>query len=143
MLLPGSGLISASCRAQRKTNGVLSPEVSAGSRNVGAIEASKAMVSSPSGRFWPVASPPHVARSRKNEAKTAPAFAIMDSSRAHRDRAGQRYMVEIRATSRASATYVLAPAALPSDLAVTSTLAWSDGGQPHPPDAGTHGARRL
>src|SRR3989442_5433415 len=86
MLLPGSGLISASCRAQRKTNGVLSPEVSAGSRNVGAMEASKAMVSSPSGRFWPAASPPHVARSRKNEAKTTPAFAIMDSSRAHSNR---------------------------------------------------------
>src|SRR2546425_7269109 len=56
------------------------------------MEASKAMVSSPSGRFWPAASPPHVARSRKNEAKTAPAFAIMDSSRGHRDRVGQRYM---------------------------------------------------
>src|SRR5207249_3422853 len=50
------------------------------------MEASKAMVSSPSGWFWPAASPPHVARSRKNEAKTTPAFAIMDSSRAHRNR---------------------------------------------------------
>src|SRR2546425_444205 len=102
------------------------------------IEASKAMVSSPSGRFWPVASPPHVARSRKNEAKTAPAFAIMDSSRAHRDRVGQRYMVEVRATSRASATYVVAPAALAGVLALATAVAWGDVGRAH---AGT--PRRL
>src|SRR3989441_11250582 len=101
------------------------------------MEASKAMVSSPSGRFWPVAFPPHVARSRKNEAKTAPAFAIMDSSRAHRQRVGKRYMVEIRATSRASATYVVAPAALAGVLALTNTLAWGDVGHAHAPDEGT------
>src|SRR2546425_7597588 len=101
------------------------------------MEASKAMVSSPSGRFWPVASPPHVARSRKNEAKTAPAFAIMDSSRAHRDRVGQRYMVEVRATSRASATYVVAPAALAGVLALATAVAWGDVGHAHAPDEGT------
>src|SRR2546430_14205803 len=101
------------------------------------MEASKAMVSSPSGRFWPAASPPHVARSRKNEAKTAPAFAIMDSSRAHRDRVGRRYMVEVRATSRATARYGVAPAALAGLLALTSTLAWGDVGHAHAPDEGT------
>src|SRR2546425_2963867 len=106
------------------------------------MEASKAMVSSPSGRFWPAASPPHVARSRKNEAKTAPAFAIMDSSRAHRDRGGQRYMVEIRATSRASATSVVAPVALAGLLALTSTLARGDVGHAHEPAERTQGPRR-
>src|SRR2546425_5521660 len=95
------------------------------------------MVSSPSGRFWPVASPPHVARSRKNEAKTAPAFAIMDSSRAHRDRVGQRYMVEVRATSRASATYMVAPAALAGVVALATTVAWGDVGHAHAPDEST------
>jgi hypothetical protein len=49
MSLPGKGLISASCSAYRKANGVAIPAVSAGSRNEGAIEASKAMVSWPSG----------------------------------------------------------------------------------------------
>ena len=44
MSLPGRGLISASCRAYRNTNGVPIPGVSAGSRNEEAIEASKAMV---------------------------------------------------------------------------------------------------
>src|SRR5229473_4717917 len=45
MSLPGSGFISASCRAYRKTNGTPIPGVSAGSRNVRAIETSKATVS--------------------------------------------------------------------------------------------------
>src|SRR5216683_7119640 len=49
MSLPGSGLIRASCRAYRKTNGTPIPGVSAGSRKVRAIETSKAMVSCPSG----------------------------------------------------------------------------------------------
>src|SRR3989442_3554230 len=105
------------------------------------MEASKAMVSSPSGRFWPAASPPHVARSRKNEAKTAPAFAIMDSSRGHRDRVGQRYMVEIRATSRASATSVVAPFALAGLLTRTTKLSLGDVRHAHPPDGGERGPR--
>src|SRR5262245_34537916 len=65
MSLPGSGLISASCIAYRKTNGVPIPGVSAGSRNAGAIDASKATVSCPSG--WPCASadPHHPARTKK------------------------------------------------------------------------------
>src|SRR5256886_12151680 len=95
------------------------------------------MVSSPSGRFWPAASPPHVARSRKNEAKTRPGLAIIELSRTHRDRVGRRYMVEVRATSRASATYGVAPAALAGVLALTSTLAWGDVGHAHAPDEGT------
>ena len=45
MLLPGSGLASASCSAYRNTNGVPIPGVSAGSMNVGASEASNAIVS--------------------------------------------------------------------------------------------------
>ncbi len=49
MSLPGSGLASASCIAYRKTNGVPMPGVSAGSRKVGAIDASNATVSCPSG----------------------------------------------------------------------------------------------
>src|SRR5262245_3023174 len=65
MSLPGSGLISASCIAYRKTNGVPMPGVSAGSRNAGAMDASKATVSWPSG--WPCASadPHHPARTKK------------------------------------------------------------------------------
>ena len=45
MLLPGSGLMSASCSAYRNVNGVPMPGVSAGSRNVGAIVVSNAIVS--------------------------------------------------------------------------------------------------
>src|SRR5262245_42252565 len=73
MSLPGSGLISASCIAYRKTNGVPMPGVSAGSRNAGAIDASKATVSWPSG--WPCASsdPYHPARTKtKKETRTIP-----------------------------------------------------------------------
>src|SRR3989454_5021182 len=101
------------------------------------MEASKAMVSSPSGRFWPAASPPHVARSRKNETKTTPAFAIMDSSQADRGRVGERYMVRVPATSRASATYGVAPATLAGVLALATTVAWGDVGHTHGPDDGT------
>src|SRR2546425_3719344 len=101
------------------------------------MEASNAMVSSPSGRFWPAACPPHVARSRKNEAKTTPAFAIMDSSRAHCGRVGERYMVGGRATSRASATYMVAPAALAGVVALATTVAWGDVGHAHAPDEST------
>src|SRR2546428_3342917 len=50
---------------------------------------------------------------------------------------GRRYMVEVRATSRASATYGMAPAALAGLLALTSTLAWGDVGHAHAPDEGT------
>jgi len=46
-------------------------------------------------------------------------------------------MVEVRATSRASATYGVAPAALAGLLALTSTLAWGDVGHAHAPDEGT------
>ena len=49
MLLPGSGLINASCIAYRNTKGVPIPGVSAGSRNDVAIDASNAIVSWPSG----------------------------------------------------------------------------------------------
>src|SRR3989442_12897797 len=52
---------------------------------------------------------------------------------------GRRYMVEVRATSRASATYGVAPAALAGLLALTSTLAWGDVGHAHAPDEGTQG----
>ena len=45
MSLPGSGLASASCIAYRNTNGVPMPGVSAGSRKVGASDASNATVS--------------------------------------------------------------------------------------------------
>src|SRR5881397_4077091 len=50
---------------------------------------------------------------------------------------GRRYMVEVRATSRASATYGVAPAALAGLLALTTTLAWGDVGHSHAPDEGT------
>ena len=46
-------------------------------------------------------------------------------------------MVEVRATSRASATYGVAPAALAGLLALTSTVAWGDVGHAHAPDEGT------
>ncbi len=45
MLLPGRGFSSASCMAYMNTNGVAIPAVSAGSKNEGEIETSKAMVS--------------------------------------------------------------------------------------------------
>src|SRR5438094_5719845 len=57
MSSPGIGLISASCSAYRKTKGVPIPGVSAGSRNVGAIDASKATVNWPSGGPWAAARP--------------------------------------------------------------------------------------
>src|SRR5437870_4053338 len=50
---------------------------------------------------------------------------------------GRRYMVEVRATSRPSATYGVAPAALAGLLALTSTLAWGDVGHAHAPDEST------
>src|SRR4030095_6507759 len=79
MSLPGSGLISASCIAYRKTNGVPMPGVSAGSRNTGAIDASKATVSCPSG--WPCASadPYHPARTKK-ETRAIPRVSARISS---------------------------------------------------------------
>src|SRR3989442_1225506 len=43
----------------------------------------------------------------------------------------------IRATSRASATYVVAPAALAGVLALATAVAWGDVGHAHAPDEGT------
>src|SRR5262249_43677987 len=111
------------------------------------MEASKAMVSSPSGRLWPAASPARVTSS-KNATKTTPAFAIMDASRPRRDRlgtrdrVGTRYMVDVRGTSSASATHLVAPAALAGVLmltasVLTTTLTWGDVGHAHAPDEGT------
>src|SRR5262249_3064676 len=71
MSLPGSGLISASCIAYRKTNGVPMPGVSAGSRNAGANTAWKATVGCPSGWVCAPADPYHPAR-RKKETRTIP-----------------------------------------------------------------------
>src|SRR5947199_5377223 len=50
---------------------------------------------------------------------------------------GRRYMVRVRATSRASATYVVAPAALAGVLALATAVAWGDVGHAHAPDEGT------
>src|SRR6267142_679809 len=50
---------------------------------------------------------------------------------------GKRYMVGVRATSRASATYVVAPAALVGVLALATAVAWGDVGHAHAPDEGT------
>src|SRR2546427_3762803 len=85
MSLPGRGFISASWSAYRKTKGVPSPEVSAGSRNEEAIEASKAMVNCPSG--WPCALtfPPDVAKKKKEKHATrtivSRCWLVMGSSR--------------------------------------------------------------
>ena len=46
-------------------------------------------------------------------------------------------MVGVRATSRASATYVVAPAALVGVLALATAVAWGDVGHAHAPDEGT------
>src|SRR5256885_15868583 len=46
-------------------------------------------------------------------------------------------MVGVRATSRASATYVVAPAALAGVLALATAVAWGDVGHAHAPDEGT------
>jgi len=46
-------------------------------------------------------------------------------------------MVGVRATSRASATYVVAPAALAGVLALATAVAWGDVGHAPAPDEGT------
>src|SRR5262245_9166915 len=161
MLLPGSGLISASCRAYRKTNGVLRPEVSAGSRNVGAMEASKAMVSSPSGRPCAPASAAriaskNIASARNNETialshrraclRRLGARAIMDTSPttwvSHwLKRPSTGIMVSAaRTSSLGRCAFWAALAVLPA-LAVVPTLAataWGDVGHAHGPDEGAH-----
>src|SRR5215467_1643922 len=75
MSLPGSGLISASWN----TNGVPSPAVSAGSRNVGAIDASNAIVS------WPSAWPRAGAGLVKSASRTSEARAVQGMRRAMSD----------------------------------------------------------
>ena len=49
-------------------------------------------------------------------------------------------MVGVRATSRASATYVVAPAALAGVLALATAVAWGDVGHAHASDEGTRGS---
>jgi len=57
MELPGSGFTIASCSAYSTTNGVMMPEVSAGSNQVGARAKCTAQVSWPSGAAWPGGAP--------------------------------------------------------------------------------------
>src|SRR5437667_130213 len=54
---PGSGFTIASCSAYSTTNGVMMPEVSAGSNQVGARAKCTAQVSWPSGAAWPGGAP--------------------------------------------------------------------------------------
>src|SRR5205823_5950311 len=62
MSLPGRGLISASWSAYRNTNGVPSPEVSAGSRNEEAIDETDAPGAVVDADRWCIAAPPVVQR---------------------------------------------------------------------------------
>src|SRR5712691_6165176 len=79
MSLPGSGLMSASCMAYRNTNGVPMPGVSAGSRKVGAIEASKAMVNCPSGWACAATSPVDVPSASRNRSAIDAVSLLMPS----------------------------------------------------------------
>src|SRR5258707_69353 len=79
MSLPGSGLIRASCSAYRNTNGVPMPGVSPGSRKVGAIEASKAIVNWPSGWACAAASPVDVPNASRNRSATDAVSLLMSS----------------------------------------------------------------